>query len=196
MDDLYGQALKEFQYLLKEANKTVPPKPMIMALATADAAGRPSVRTVVLEAVDERGVVFFTHLHSRKGRHLASNPRAAVCFFWPSLKQQVEVEGTVERVTEEEADAYWARRDRDSQLAAWASHQSEPLASRETLTRRLLEYRKRFDFERQVPRPPYWSGFRIVPERIEFWKAGWRHLHERVCYQRSETGWSVTLLNP
>lgn len=196
MDELYGQALKEFQYLLKEAKKADPSKSMTMALATTDAAGRPSVRTIVLEAVDQRGLIFFTHLHSRKGSHLASNPHAAACFFWPSLKQQVEVEGTVQQVTEQEADAYWKTRDRDSQLAAWASHQSEPLASRETLKRRLLEYRKQFDFERQVPRPAYWSGFRIVPERIEFWKAGWRHLHERVCYQKSENGWSVTLLNP
>lgn len=192
---LYLQALKRFQDLLEEAKKLSLHEPLAMALATADETGQPSVRTVYLGGVDERGLVFFTSRHSRKGRQLAANPHAAVCFFWQLLGQQVQVEGTVEPVSEEEADTYWSTRDRYSRLAAWVSRQSEPLDSPQTLEHRLKEYRQQFDFE-PIPCPPYWCGYRLVPERIEFWKTGWGYLHERECYQKSGNEWTVTLLNP
>ncbi|MDQ2696168.1 MAG: pyridoxamine 5'-phosphate oxidase [Pseudomonadota bacterium] len=194
--DLYSEALKRFQELLTEAGKTGLRDAAVMTLATVDERGRPSARTVFLEAADEQGFVFFTNRHSRKGRQLAANPQAAMCFFWQPLRQQVQVEGTVEQLAEAQADAWWAGRDRDTQLVAWASRQSAPLESNEALKQRLTEIRQRFDFQRQVPRPSWWSGFRLVPERIEFWRAGWHHLHERVCYQKSAGAWSVTLLNP
>lgn len=193
--DLYQQALNRFQEVLREAKKVNLPEPKAMILATVDERGQPSVRTVFLEAVDERGFVFFTDHRSRKARQLASNPRAALCCYWQPLRQQVQVEGVAELVPEEEADAYWVTRNRDGQFAAWASQQSAPLDSLEALKHRLNECRERFSFE-QVPRPPHWSGFRIVPERIEFWRYGWHQLHERVCYQQSKDGWTVLLLNP
>ena len=192
---LYLQALKRFQDLLEEAKQLSLREPLAMALATADEQGRPSVRTIYLGGVDERGLVFFTNCHSRKAQQLAANPHAAVCFFWPLLGQQVQVEGTVEPVSEEEADACWATRDHHSRLAAWASQQSEPLDSQETLKRRLEEYRQQFDLQ-PIPRPSYWCGYRLVPERIEFWKTGWGYLHERECYQKSGDKWTMTLLNP
>jgi pyridoxamine 5'-phosphate oxidase len=193
--NLYLQALQRFQDLLEEAKKLSLHEPLAMSLATADEKGRPSIRTVYLAGVDTRGLVFFTNRHSRKGRQLAANPYAAVCFFWQLLGQQVQVEGIIEPISEEESDAYWATRDHYSRLAAWVSRQSEPLDSRQTLKRRLEEYRQQFDFQ-PIPRPPYWCGYCLVPERFEFWKTGWGYLHERECYQKSEDEWTMTLLNP
>ena len=192
---LYLQALKRFQDLLEEAKQLSLREPLAMALATADEQGKPSVRTIYLGGVDERGLVFFTNRHSRKSRQLVANPHAAVCFFWPLLGQQVQVEGAVESVSEAEADACWATRDHHSRLAAWASQQSEPLDSQETLKHRLEAYRQQFDLQ-PIPRPSYWCGYRLVPERIEFWKTGWGYLHERECYQKSGDEWTMTLLNP
>ena len=193
--DLYLEALERFRVLFEQVQETDLREPTAVTLATADAVGRPTVRTVLLKGMDEQGFVVYTNLLSRKGRQLTENPRAALLFFWQGLFQQVNVEGTAEAVAQVEADAYWETRARESQLSAWASHQSEALDARETLERRLAEYEREYR-DQPIPRPPHWSGFRIIPDRIEFWRAGPHRLHERVCYQRSGDGWFVTLLNP
>jgi pyridoxamine 5'-phosphate oxidase len=167
-----------------------------MALATADAAGRPSVRMVLLKGHDERGFIFYTNQDSRKGAELEANAYAALLFHWKSLRRQVRIEGAVGPVSSEEADLYFATRSRDSQLGAWASDQSRPLDSRETFERRYEEIRARFE-GRDVPRPPRWSGYRVLPERIEFWTDRAHRLHERRLFTRNETGgWSEGLLYP
>ena len=193
--DLYLEALERFRILFEQVQGTNLREPTAVTLATADAAGRPSVRTVLLKGMDEQGFVVYTNFLSRKGRQLTENPRAALLFFWQGLFQQVNVEGKAEPVTGVEADAYWQTRARESQLGAWASYQSEVLDARETLERRLVEYEREYR-DQPVPRPPHWSGFRIIPDRIEFWRAGPHRLHERVCYQKSGDDWFVTLLNP
>lgn len=193
--ELYREALDRFRSLHERALRTDLREPTAVTLATADAGGRPSARTVLLKGFDEQGFVFYTNLHSRKGRQLRDNPRAALCFFWQPLFEQVLVEGRVEQVSDREADAYWAKRPREAQLGAWASQQSEPLADRATLERRVAEYREKFR-DATVPRPPYWSGLRVIPDRLEFWKSGDYRLHDRICYQLVEGEWTVTLLNP
>ncbi len=196
MSDLYDEALRTFHHLLDEAMKTDLPEPTAMTLATATRDGRPSVRTVLLKHHDRRGFVFYTNLRSRKAKALHDNPYAALCFYWQPLARQVLIEGRVERVGSNEADRYWASRPRDSQIGAWASLQSEPLADRSVLERRVEEMRERFR-DRAVPRPPQWGGFRVVPRRIEFWTAGWHRLHERLCYERTPSGqWRRQLLYP
>ena len=166
-----------------------------VALATADGAGRPSVRMVLLKGHDARGFVFYTNLDSRKGGELAANPRAALLFHWKSIRRQVRIEGSAGSVTEAEADAYFATRGRDSQLGAWASDQSRPLDSRETFERRYEEVRARFEGG-DVPRPPRWSGWRVEPERIEFWTDRAHRLHERRLFTRTAGGWTEGLLYP
>ncbi|HEX8533680.1 MAG TPA: pyridoxamine 5'-phosphate oxidase [Allosphingosinicella sp.] len=166
-----------------------------MALATADAAGRPSVRMVLLKGHDQRGFVFYTNQDSRKGGELEANPNAALLFHWKSLRRQVRVEGAVEPVAADEADAYFATRSRDSQLGAWASDQSRPLDRRETFESRYEEMRTRFEGQ-DVPRPPRWSGYRVVPERIEFWTDRAHRLHERRLFTRRDGGWIEGLLFP
>ena len=193
--DLYLEAIERFSNVLQEARKTDLREPTAATLATADAAGYPTARTILLKAFDERGLTFYTNTDSRKGRQIAENPRAALCFFWQPLMQQVLVEGAVEIISAAEADAYWVSRPRDSQFGAWASKQSEPLDSPQTLQARRAEYHEKFK-DQQVPRPPNWSGYRVVPDRIEFWKSGWYRLHERVCYYKTSAGWSMTLLYP
>jgi pyridoxamine 5'-phosphate oxidase len=184
-----------FEEWLAEAQLSEPNDPTAMALATADAEGRPSVRMVLLKGHDERGFVFYTNLGSRKGEDLAANPYAALLFHWKSLRRQVRVEGPVGSVTDEEADAYFATRARDSQLGAWASDQSRPLDRRDTFEARYQEMRNRFE-GRDVPRPPYWSGWRVVPERIEFWTDRAHRLHERRLFTRGADGWEEGLLYP
>lgn len=192
---LYQEALDRFKNLLDSAYKTDLREPSAMTLATADAEGRPSVRTMLLKYVDERGFVFFTNSHSRKGKELLENPGASLCFFWQPLMRQVRVEGDIEPVSEQESDRYWETRPRDSQLGAWVSRQSEVLDSRETLQRRVAETQERF-LDQPVPRPPHWFGYRVIPRRMEFWKSGWYRLHERVLYERHPDGWHKTLLYP
>ncbi|HEU0100247.1 MAG TPA: pyridoxamine 5'-phosphate oxidase [Allosphingosinicella sp.] len=184
-----------FESWLAEARLTEPNDPVAMALATADSQGRPSVRMVLMKGHDDSGFVFYTNLDSRKGGELAANPRAALLFHWKSLRRQVRVEGPVEPVSEAEADSYFATRARDSQLGAWASDQSRPLDSRPTFEARYEEARRRFEGG-EVPRPPRWSGWRVRPERIEFWSDRAHRLHERRLFTRAGGGWSEGLLYP
>ena len=184
-----------FEEWLAEARLGEPNDPTAMALATADSAGRPSVRMVLLKGHDERGFVFYTHQDSRKGLELDANPHAALLFHWKSLRRQVRIEGWMEPVRDEEADAYFATRSRDSQLGAWASDQSRPLDSRSTFETRYQQMKARFEGG-DVPRPPRWSGCRVVPERIEFWNDRAHRLHERRLFTREGDQWSEGLLYP
>lgn len=164
-------------------------------LATADAQGRPSARIVLLRGADERGFAFFTNFTSRKGRELTENPHAALCFYWVTLDEQIRVEGRVERLPDDESDAYFASRPRGSQLGAWASDQSQPLPSRETLEERYREVERRFG-DGPVQRPPFWGGFRLVPIWIEFWYGRPDRLHDRVVYIRDRAQWRIERLYP
>jgi pyridoxamine 5'-phosphate oxidase len=168
---------------------------MAMALATADTAGRPSLRMVLLKEVDERGFVFYTNLKSRKGKQLAANPQVALCFYWDPLREQVQVEGRVEPLNDDEADAYWATRPRWSQIGAWASHESRPLHSRTTLILRATGIAARY-LGRPIPRPRHWAGFRVVPERIEFWMGRDYRIHHRFLYWKAGDRWNLTRLYP
>jgi pyridoxamine 5'-phosphate oxidase len=170
-------------------------EPNAMVLSTTDADGRPSARYVLLKGVDARGFVFYTNLVSRKARAIAANPYAALTFYWPPLDKQVRIEGDVERVSEADADAYFATRPRESQIGAWASTQSATLASRASLDERIQEARDRFDGA-PVPRPSFWSGFRVVARSIEFWSRDPARLHERVHFERRDGGWVRSLLFP
>jgi pyridoxamine 5'-phosphate oxidase len=170
-------------------------EPDAMVLSTVDPEGRPSARYVLLKGVDERGFVFYTNLGSRKARALAAHPHAALTFYWPPLEKQVRVEGDVERVSDAEADAYFATRPRESQIGAWASKQSASLAAPASLDERIRNVRERFEGA-PVPRPPFWSGFRVVARSIEFWTRDPARLHERVLFQRSNGQWERSLLFP
>lgn len=187
-----------FQETFERAKARVeaPYDPTACTLATADAEGRPSARVVLLKTVDERGFAVYTNFASRKARQLEENPRAALTFHWAPLAQQVRVEGPVERVPDDEADAYFASRSRPSQLGAWASKQSQPLSSRAQLLARVARVEARF-LGREVPRPEFWGGYRVLPERIEFWWNQLHRLHDRLVYTRGEDGgWQVERLYP
>ncbi|MET0269581.1 MAG: pyridoxamine 5'-phosphate oxidase [Sphingomonas sp.] len=184
-----------FDEWLAEATAGEPNDPNAMTLATVDARGRPSVRQVLLKGHDARGFVFYTNLESRKAGDLAANPNAALLFHWKSLRRQVRVEGVVSQVTDAEGDAYFATRARASQLGAWASDQSRPLDARETFEARYAEMEARFEGG-DVPRPPHWSGFRVAPERIEFWQDRAHRLHERRLFTRDGRSWREGLLYP
>ena len=184
-----------FDEWLAEARASEPNDAEAMAFATADERGRPAVRMVLLRHAGPDGFGFFTNLDSRKGQELAANPHGALAIHWKSLRRQVRAEGPVHQVTDEAADAYFATRSRDSRIGSWASDQSRPLDKRETFERRISEVRERFE-DKDVPRPPRWSGFLLVPDTIEFWSDRPHRLHERRLFTRQADGWSEGLLYP
>ena len=197
MSVLSAEILQTFNALLDEAKASADPEPTAMTVATVGKGGRPSARTVLLKGVDARGFVFFTNFTSRKGQQLAANPQAALLFHWKLIREgvQVKIEGSVEPVTAAEADEYFARRPRPSQIGAWASLQSQTLESREVFEARIAEVEKRYE-GMDVPRPPHWSGFRVVPELVEFWYGATYRLHERQRFERVEGQWQQRMLFP
>ena len=170
-------------------------EPTAMCLATADSKGQPSARIVLLKAFDARGFVFYTNLESRKSHEIAQNPKAALCFHWMPLEKQVRIEGRIEPVSDVEADAYFATRPRDSRIGAWSSKQSALLPSRDELVKAVEENTAIFKGQ-DIPRPPFWSGWRVIPEAIEFWEQGESRLHEREVFTREGQGWDVKKLYP
>lgn len=189
--------VEKFNQLINEARASGEPEPEAMNVATTDPDGRLSSRVVLLKGFDARGLVFYTNTLSRKGQALAAHPHAAVCFHWKHLRDgvQVRAEGRVEAVTPEEADAYFATRPRGSQIGAWASDQSQPMPARSTFEDRIVEVEQRFDGQ-TVPRPPHWSGYRVVPERLEFWFGARFRLHERERYVLTDGQWQQDYLFP
>jgi pyridoxamine 5'-phosphate oxidase len=195
MDEIAeAEPLAPFRRWFREA-AAAEPLAEAMTLATVTPEGRPSARLVLLKGFDPRGFVFYTNLESRKSLELHKNPRAALCFHWKSLRRQVRIEGLTEEIGEEEANAYFATRPRESQLSAWASEQSRPLESRSLLEERFAERARRFGGA-PVERPNFWSGFRVVPERIEFWEERPSRLHERILFTRKSAGWQRQRLYP
>lgn len=189
------ERFREIYALAENIDRSILPDPSAMALGTVDGDGRPSVRIVLLKAYDERGFVFYTNYDGRKGRELLARPRAALCIYWAPIDVQVRVEGPVTKVADEEADAYFATRARMSQIGAWASRQSAPLETPGALDERVSNYEKKFE-GKEVPRPSHWSGFRVQPERIEFWKGKPNRLHERHLYTRAGNSWKIETLYP
>lgn len=184
-----------FQAWLAEAGEKEPNDPTAMSLATVGEDGMPSSRMVLLKGSDEQGFVFYTNYESRKGQQLQSHAKAALLFHWKSLRRQVRVEGVVAQVSGEEADAYFASRARQSQIGAWASDQSRPLAGRFELEKRVAKFAAKYAIG-TVPRPPHWSGFRVEPQRIEFWQDGAFRLHDRLVYLREDGAWRTERLYP
>ena len=194
---LLFEAFSEFRDLLEKAHQAGDTEPTAMTVSSVDAQGRVSARTVLLKELDGRGFVFYTNLKSNKGRALLEHPQCALLFLWKTLENQVQVkiEGRAERVTHAEADAYFASRPRQSQIGAWASRQSQTLESREELLARVAEFEQRFESQ-DVPRPPYWSGFRVVPDVIEFWHGREFRLHDRLRYELIDGDWRKRALFP
>ncbi|HEX8903410.1 MAG TPA: pyridoxamine 5'-phosphate oxidase [Longimicrobiaceae bacterium] len=194
----FAEPFHRFGELFERARQTDLHEPTAMAVATASADGRPSVRMLLLKGFDESGFVFYTNLGSRKAGELAANPYAALCFHWQPMEVQVRIEGWVELVTAEEADAYYASRARGSRIGAWASKQSTRLDSYDVLVQRVKEIEARYEGE-EIPRPPFWSGFRLIPDRIEFWFGRPSRLHERELYTLRDGDpprWTKELLYP
>lgn len=193
--DNAAEPFRLFSEWLADATASEPNDPNAMALATVDSEGLPNVRMVLLKGVDEGGFVFFTNYESDKGRELLAHPKAALCFHWKSLRRQIRIRGTVASVSAAEADAYFATRARGSRIGAWASKQSRPLESRFALEKAVAAYAAKFAIG-EVPRPDYWSGFRLTPLAIEFWKDGQFRLHDRVRFTRKGEGWERERLYP
>ena len=196
-NELYQEAIATIRSLLDEATRTGEAEPTAMTLATADATGRVSARIVLLKGVEERGVMFVTNYDSDKAVQLAVHPQAALCLFWKTLRDgiQVRIEGAVDKAGAAESDAYFASRARASQIGAWASRQSQTLASRAELDARVAEFERKFEGA-AVPRPPNWGGYRLVPDMIEIWYGQRARLHDRVRYEMIEGAWSKRLLYP
>jgi pyridoxamine 5'-phosphate oxidase len=194
-DSLKSEPFDLFKHWFADAQASEVNDPNAMSVVSIDADGQPSVRIVLLKAWDARGFVFYTNLESRKGAALRGNPKTCLNFHWKSLRRQVRIEGSIVPVSDAEADAYFATRARDSQIGAWASAQSRPLASRATFEDQLADVTARYD-GMDVPRPPHWSGFRVVPQRIEFWQEIDFRLHNRQLFTRIDDTWSEGLLYP
>lgn len=191
----YQEAINRFAEVIAEAKQLDLKDPTVMALGTVGAGGKPSVRMVLMRGFDERGISFFTNVGSRKGQELAANSFASACFHWEPLQKQIRIEGAVETVSDEESNTYWNSRPRESRIGAWASIQSQPLESRETLEARVAEFDARYPGD-DIPRPDFWRGYRIIPDRIEFWHGRNARLHDREVYERTENGWTITRLYP
>lgn len=191
----YREAIQRCRELLERAQAVDLSEPMAVSLATVDVDGQPSVRMVLLRGFDERGFVFYTNSQSRKGRELDLNPRAALCFYWDALREQLRVQGKAERVSDEESDTYWEKRPRLSQLAAVASRQSEILEDPQILVDRVAELERQYE-NGPVPRPDHWYGYRVVPSRIEFWTGRDGRMHERSIYEDSGQGWTSFFVYP
>lgn len=179
----------------QRTDRALLPEPSAMSLATVGEDGSPSLRIVLLKGVDDDGFVFYTNLDSRKGRELRARPRASLCFYWSALDLQIRIDGDVTQVSDAEADDYFAVRPRGSQIGAWASRQSSRLEAPGDLDARVARYEKEFE-GRDVPRPPFWSGFRVLPKRIEFWRNRANRLHDRTLYTRDGASWKVETLYP
>jgi pyridoxamine 5'-phosphate oxidase len=195
--DSADEPFAPFARWLQEAGQSEPVDPNAMAVATVDSHGLPNVRMILLKGADERGFVFYTNCGSAKGLELAANPKAALLFYWKSLHRQIRVRGPIAPVSDAEADAYFATRSRESRIGAWASDQSRPLASRADLEDRCAAREAEFAGG-EVPRPPYWHGYRVVPLEIEFWVGGRHRLHDRIVFRRSapDAAWTKTRLYP
>ena len=186
-----------FKEWFKRAETTEPNDPNALSLATADKSGRPKVRMVLLKGFSDDGFTFYTNFNSSKGKDLKENPKASMCFHWKSLLRQIRIYGNVVQVSEKEADEYYNSRAYGSRIGAWASNQSEVLESRKSLDDSIEKFKKKFHDENKVPRPPNWSGWRLVPEEIEFWRDGDNRIHERLKYvKNNQKGWKRFLLNP
>jgi pyridoxamine 5'-phosphate oxidase len=192
---LSAEIIERFNHAFQTARRAGEPEPTAMILATSDGNGLVTSRTVLLKALDANGFVFFTNTKSRKGRQIAACPRAAATFLWKAADIQVQLVGRVERISDAAADAYFATRDRSSQFGAWASHQSEPLDSRETLLQRVEDLEEKYR-DREVPRPPHWTGYALQPESVEFWHGREFRLHDRFLYTFHDGEWSEQRLNP
>jgi pyridoxamine 5'-phosphate oxidase len=190
------EPLSVFRAWFDHALASGAPEPTAMALGTVGADGQPAVRMVLLKAYDERGLVFFTNYESRKARELAHDAKAALTFFWPTLHRQVRVEGTVSRIAGAESDAYFATRDRGSRVGAWASPQSAVVTGREEIELRVAQVEKRFAGAGEIPRPWFWGGFRLAPERWEFWQGRASCLHDRIRFRREGDSWRRDRLAP
>ena len=193
---VHPDPIVQFQQWYDEAIVVHPIHPDAMVLATSTSDGKPSVRTVLLKNADTRGFVFFTNYHSRKGKELAHNPNVELCFYWHSLERQVRIEGIVEKVSAGESDEYFRTRPRESQLGAHVSPQSDVVASREELERKMTALEKQFA-GKEIPRPQHWGGYRVTPSRIEFWQGRQARLHDRILYSRTSDGsWKIQRLAP